>query len=102
MAFKIFSKVLTGNDRLLGNSDYIEIKLQDTGCGIPEENIDKIFDPFFTTKDNKDRKGLELSLSYRIIRDHGGIINVKSKVNKGTEFSICLPSSIEAKPRVGK
>jgi len=89
---KISTGVLAGNNRLLGKSDFIEIKFQDTGCGIPDENINKIFDPFFTTKESKDRTGLELSLSYRIIQDHGGTISVKSKVNKGTEFIICLPA----------
>ena len=89
---EISTGVLSGNNRLLGKSDFIEIKFQDTGCGIPDENINKIFDPFFTTKQAKDRTGLELSLSYRIIQDHGGTISVKSKVNKGTEFTICLPA----------
>ena len=90
---KISTRVLAGNNRLLGKSDFIEIKFQDTGCGIPEENINKIFDPFFTTKEAKDRTGLELSLSYRTIQDHGGTISVKSKVNEGTEFTICLPTA---------
>jgi len=84
-------KISTGV--LSGKSDFIEIKIQDTGCGISDENINKIFDPFFTTKEAKDRTGLELSLSYRIIQDHGGTISVKSKVNKGTEFTICLPTA---------
>ncbi|MCJ7618394.1 MAG: ATP-binding protein [Desulfobacterales bacterium] len=97
---KISTGVLAGNNRLLGKFDFIEIKFQDTGCGIPDENINKIFDPFFTTKEAKDRTGLELSLSYRIIQDHGGTISVKSKVNKGTEFTICLPTA-QAKAKIG-
>ncbi len=97
---KISTGVLAGNKRLLGKSDFIEIKFQDTGCGIPDENINKIFDPFFTTKQAKDRTGLELSLSYRIIQDHGGTITVKSEMNKGTEFTICLPTA-QAKAKIG-
>ena len=64
---------------------------QDTGCGISRENIRKIFDPFFTTKEAGAGTGLGLALSYGIIRDHGGIINVKSEVDKGTEFEVYLP-----------
>lgn len=97
---KISTGVLAGNNRLLGKSDFIGIKFQDTGCGIPDENINKIFDPFFTTKEAKDRTGLELSLSYRIIQDHGGTISVESKVNKGTEFTICLPT-VQTKAKIG-
>lgn len=97
---KISTRALAGNNHLLGKSDFIEIKFQDTGCGIPEENINKIFDPFFTTKEAKNRTGLELSFSYRIIQDHGGTISVESKVNKGTEFTICL-LTVQTKAKIG-
>lgn len=69
----------------------IIITITDTGCGIPGENIDKIFDPFFTTKEVGKGTGLGLAVSYGIIRAHEGEINVKSKVNKGTTFTIALP-----------
>jgi signal transduction histidine kinase len=69
----------------------IEIEFADTGCGIPEENLNKIFDPFFTTKKDWRGTGLGLSISYNIIHDHKGSIDVKSEVGKGTTFSITLP-----------
>ena len=69
----------------------VEIKFSDTGCGIPENVIPRIFDPFFTTKDIGKGTGLGLSVSYGIIKDHNGTINVKSKVNEGTTITIELP-----------
>ncbi len=70
------------------NKRIIELKIQDTGVGIPEEYLQKIFDPFFTTKDVGQGTGLGLSISYGIIQDHQGNIQVSSKINKGTTFSI--------------
>ncbi len=67
------------------------ITIADTGCGIDQKYLDTIFDPFFTTKEIGVGTGLGLSISYGIIEDHGGIINVKSEVGKGTEFYIWLP-----------
>jgi PAS domain S-box-containing protein len=73
--------------RKYGNNIIIEI--EDNGCGIPECIINKIFDPFFCTK--KDGAGLGLSLSYRIIQAHNGVITVKSKEHEGTLIKIKLP-----------
>lgn len=70
----------------------LEIRIQDSGCGIPESNITKIFDPFFTTKETGKGLGLELSISYSIVQDHGGTLQVESKVDKGTTFIITLPA----------
>ena len=61
----------------------------DNGCGIPVEEINKIFDPFFSTKPNG--TGLGLFVSYGIIQNHHGSIEVESKVNVGTTFTIRLP-----------
>jgi two-component system NtrC family sensor kinase len=72
------------------NEEYACLKITDTGAGISEENLGKIFDPFFTTKIDKGM-GLGLSVSYGIIERHGGKIEVQSKVNQGTTFSITLP-----------
>jgi two-component system NtrC family sensor kinase len=72
------------------NEEYACLKITDTGVGISEENLEKIFDPFFTTKSDKGM-GLGLSVSYGIIERHGGKIEVQSKVNEGTTFTIKLP-----------
>jgi PAS domain S-box-containing protein len=69
----------------------IYIKISDTGCGIPEEKLDKIFDPGFTTKGVGVGTGLGLSITYQIIQDHKGEITVESTVGKGTTFTIALP-----------
>jgi signal transduction histidine kinase len=71
----------------------IEITVSDNGKGIPEQIQDKIFQPFFTTKPTGEGTGLGLSLSYDIIKAHGGELVVKSKVGEGAIFSITLPIS---------
>jgi len=71
--------------------DYVEVRITDTGTGIPQENINKIFDPFFTTKNPQEGTGLGLSVSYGIIQKHHGDIIVESEVGKGTRFTIKLP-----------
>ena len=71
--------------------DYVEVRISDTGTGIPQENLNKIFDPFFTTKNPQEGTGLGLSVSYGIIQKHHGDIIVESEVGKGTRFIIKLP-----------
>jgi two-component system NtrC family sensor kinase len=70
---------------------FIQVKFSDTGCGIPEENLDRIFDPFFTTKADKKGTGLGLAVSYGIIDRHRGRVEVQSEVGRGTTFTIYLP-----------
>ncbi len=72
--------------------DKVEIKVRDNGPGIPKKILDKIFQPFFTTKPTGQGTGLGLSLSYDIVKSHGGEINVNTKENEGTEFTITLPA----------
>ena len=72
-------------------SNKILISVNDNGNGIPQKVLDKIFQPFFTTKPTGQGTGLGLSLSYDIIKAHGGEINVKTEENKGSEFIIILP-----------
>ncbi len=69
----------------------IEIEIQDTGCGIPSENLGKIFDPFFSTKLEKKGTGLGLSVVYSIVDKHHGSLKVKSQVGQGAAFIIQLP-----------
>lgn len=71
--------------------DKVEIRVSDNGEGIPQKNVDKIFQPFFTTKPTGQGTGLGLSLSYDVVKAHGGEIKVETKVGEGTEFIIILP-----------
>jgi len=75
----------------IGEGDSVEIRVSDTGTGIPQENLSKIFDPFFTTKPPGKGTGLGLSICHGIIDKLGGSISVTSQVGKGTTFSIKLP-----------
>lgn len=69
----------------------IVIKISDNGIGIPRENLSKVFDPFFTTKEVGRGTGLGLSVSYGIIKEHGGTIYAKMDVGQGSTFIITLP-----------
>ena len=75
----------------LGDGGKVEIKVADNGNGIPQKVLDKIFQPFFTTKPTGQGTGLGLSLSYDIIKAHGGEIKVETKEGEGSEFIIQLP-----------
>ena len=73
------------------HGDKVEIKVTDNGIGIPDKVRSKIFQPFFTTKPTGLGTGLGLSLSYDIIKAHGGSISVESKEGEGATFRIQLP-----------
>ena len=73
----------------------IVISVKDNGNGIPQEIVDKIYEPFFTTKPTGEGTGLGLSMSYDIIsKGHGGQLNVKTKEDEGTEFTIKIPKQL--------
>lgn len=74
--------------------DYVRISLEDTGIGIPKNQIRKIFDPYYTTKPLGIQKGmgLGLALCYSIIKKHNGFIEVTSNVNSGTKVNVYLPA----------
>ena len=74
--------------------DRIEIKVKDNGNGIPQKVLDKIFQPFFTTKPTGQGTGLGLSLSYDIVKAHGGELKVETKEGEGSEFIIMLSQNI--------
>jgi signal transduction histidine kinase len=71
----------------------VEIRFEDTGVGIPPENLQKIFDLYFTTKDHG--TGIGLSMVYRIVQLHDGEIEVRSTPGRGTTFRILLPRALE-------
>jgi PAS domain S-box-containing protein len=88
-----------GNALNLTPGDYLKISVQDHGCGIPPENLPRIFDPYFTTK--RRGSGLGLASSYSIIRRHGGVIGVSSRVGVGATFTIHLPALPQARAANG-
>jgi signal transduction histidine kinase len=70
---------------------WVQLSIQDSGVGIPGQDIDKLFDPFFSTKEGG--VGLGLSIAHRIIDQHDGKIEVESAPGKGTLFTVWLPIS---------
>ena len=99
---QVFMNVLNNSIQAIENKGdiYINIKcsnksvfisIKDSGKGIAKEAIDHIFEPFYTTKEVGKGTGLGLSISYGIVETHHGKIDVKSEIDKGTEFKITLP-----------
>ena len=80
------------NDR---EQNYAAITIKDEGKGIPENNINHLFEPFFTTKNVGEGTGLGLSIAYGIVREHGGWIDVKSKLGEGSCFTIYIPLEVD-------
>jgi len=78
---------------LLQAGKFVLLRVSDTGTGIPDEIKDKIFNPFFTTKEAGKGTGLGLAMVYGIVKEHKGVIGVKSKAGKGTTFEIFLPTA---------
>jgi signal transduction histidine kinase len=74
----------------------VEIEITDTGNGIPAEHLHRIFDPFFTTKASGRGTGLGLSVSYGIIKEHAGKVDVRSTPGKGTSFRLEFPAARKA------
>ncbi len=85
------SASLTITIRTRENNGMTEVSFEDTGEGIEPQYLQKVFDPFFTTKEERQGVGLGLSISYGIIKNHGGDIKVDSKVGEGSKFTVSLP-----------
>ena len=83
--------------KVFSDAEWQKVSIRDTGQGIEPEHLSKIFDPFFTTKPVGSGTGLGLSLSYSIVKNHGGEIEVKSEKGKGTEFIVSLPQGTTPK-----
>jgi two-component system NtrC family sensor kinase len=88
------SGTLTLTTRSL-DDQWVEIKVSDTGCGIPEEHMGKLFTPFFTTKPPGKGTGLGLSIVYGIVKMHRGQITARSEEGKGTTFTVTLPVRLQ-------
>ncbi|MGL6337692.1 MAG: ATP-binding protein, partial [Waterburya sp.] len=74
----------------IGN--YVVITISDTGCGMSQEVKERIFEPFFTTKELGEGTGLGLATVIGIVKNHGGFVNVRSEIGKGSQFQVCLPA----------
>ena len=70
---------------------FVELRVEDTGCGIPPSHLDKLFNPFFTTKPEGQGTGLGLSISFGIAQEHGGTLSATSKEGEGSIFTLALP-----------
>jgi two-component system, cell cycle sensor histidine kinase and response regulator CckA len=88
------SKAEATTERAAGS--YIEVEVQDSGAGIPEDLRDRIFDPFFTTKEDGKGTGLGLSMVYNIVRAHGGWVDLDSHPGLGTRFRLHFPTKGDA------
>jgi two-component system NtrC family sensor kinase len=82
-----------------GDDGDVVVEVADTGEGIAEENLKKIFDPFFTTKGVGNGTGLGLAVTYGIVQEHGGSIEVASEIGKGTTFHIKFPEASKTRQR---
>jgi signal transduction histidine kinase len=83
-------KILTGSVVRNGH-DWVIVSVMDTGVGIPQADQARIFEPFYTTKGNSGGTGLGLSVTYGIVTDHGGVIEVESQPGMGAKFTVWIP-----------
>jgi signal transduction histidine kinase len=86
---------ITTSLRQRDQHEWLAMSLTDTGTGIAPENLERVFEPFFTTRSKDGGTGLGLSVTYGIIADHGGLIDVESLVGKGSTFTVWLPIEAE-------
>ena len=83
---KILTETVSRNNR-----DWVVVAVMDTGIGIPQSEQARIFEPFYTTKGSRGGTGLGLSVTYGIVTDHGGQIDVESQPGMGSKFTVWLP-----------
>lgn len=86
--------IITETEQHSDGSQWVCCSISDNGCGMNEETVNKIFNPFFTTKPKQEGTGLGLSAAYGIVKEHGGVIHVKSTAGKGSCFTLKLPPAM--------
>jgi signal transduction histidine kinase len=79
------------------DADHVSVTISDNGCGIPESDIEHVFEPFFSTKTKKGGTGLGLSITYGLVHEIEGRIDVQSKIDEGTSFTVTLPLKMTQK-----
>ena len=89
---------VTSRQRQTPEGECVEVTVEDNGPGIPPEALDRIFDPFFTTKSSCHGHGLGLFLSYGIITEHRGRLEVRNGAGAGAVFTVLLPIIVDAPP----
>lgn len=82
---------IVAQDGVLAAGDYVRLSVEDNGCGIAQDVIDRVFDPFFTTKPVGQGTGLGLSMVYGFIKQTGGHVQIKSEQGQGTRICLYLP-----------
>lgn len=109
---QVFLNIITNAQKAMPNGGVLKIEtlvsdepprrviisFEDSGCGIPEDNLPKVFDPFFTTAEVGKGTGLGLSISFGIVKDHAGDILVESEPGRGAKFQVVLPAEALEKP----
>ena len=90
----VSTELLAAEDSELIGAPALRVRVQDSGIGIPPENLGRLFEPFFTTKSNG--TGLGLPITRRIILEHRGVITVASEPGQGATFDIVLPLAGQA------
>jgi signal transduction histidine kinase len=80
---------------LRGEGGWVELEVTDNGPGVPEHLRERVFDPFFTTKSPDQGTGLGLSLAFDIAREHGGVLEERSRRGRGATFVLRLPAQDE-------
>ena len=83
---------LTIRARINHDDNEVELSVSDTGCGIREQDLRHVFEPFFTTKEGGKGTGLGLAVAYGIVQRHNGNIEVHSRVNAGSTFTLTIPT----------
>ena len=86
---------------LATDAEQVTVRVEDTGCGIPEENYPKLFEPFFTTKKKGKGVGLGLVIVRKLVEAHGGKVTVVSESGRGSCFSFTLPVATQDPPAAG-
>jgi len=82
---------IKSEQKIVDQRNWLMLGFSDTGIGIAPENLERVFEPFFTTRAMDGGTGLGLSVTYGIVTDHGGLIDIESEVGKGSKFTVWLP-----------